>query len=1554
MRFSDVVTESFDKPYPYEWNKDDFGDYHALAFLDDGSPLELSFGHEGGDLWHVTFDRNFKFDVTGEGDQQRVFATVLAGVKDFVQKRQPQKIIFSATKSVKPGQKITSRAGLYNSLVNRYAAALGYTAQIDDRDDQVFYELTRISKQPVAEGSRESKVAAMEKKLQDMQNRLELTRERRKMRGQRIQSTAEINLAAKMSELRQQIHQLKSNVTESASMSTHGTTSGGYTWRFEAGREVPWKTDVAANTFIRVTDPRGKTVAGVWADVAGDSLVVEYSQVFDEKLRGRGLYTDLLKSLSDHYDITSDTDTNNAAVGIYRRLGADYDAGQARHTLRKKGVAEGKLVESAVFLNSTTVVVGQAHGQPLELSPNTLKQIQAIAAKHGAWYEGNGTDRGYTKGQIDRYVGSWDDEVAKTANSNDPKWLYVLFANVDENNRVQRVGVDPRDTIFNRLLATAKDNSFQGIGYTSQALQKFLQMASEGKYDFLKMSQQPATQENLTRFLKAGEALMWPSNWEQYPNKAGKIAKAATVDVRDQYLATRKAGVYVTGSGHLKAVQNITGKQGVAEGAEQKYLWHGSRQKIDMLEPRQSVDTGGAAGSNQNAIYATSDPKVAIAMGLTTLGSDTGMFPNDPQMVLFKGNIRKGENVYLHKVSFNGPDGKPQFVQGGNSREFHTIPGVKGIKPVEIKAVPVDKYLNLIRTATPQDLELQKKYMQQGVAEGSENNNITAQKIFFARSDKTPKGWSYDHVGFITQDGRQIQMSGHKGNDVYVTNDVTDDPEFPEQNIKIVSLSKPVSVPTTNSVGAENCGTFVANVLQANGIKGIDTKKIYSVFKQPQKQAVAEGSEQSLASMVSQDQSERNEFEKFVKSQAGDDWTKGAKMYAQLKKRPSNDIFGDASRQNQFMKMKFDFDKFTDVDWHNYWLMAQHCDHNRDFQKNALSIIKKYLGTDHENYKYLYDRISCGATGNQKYGTQLICDKDKQGVAEAVAPDQKLQSSVLYHGTPTKAGYQGISSQGLKIDPELIAQKYKGQENFAPLPGVYMTKEFGNAVRYSFMSNVPDEQYANYIKQEPNGYVFEFSGKDLTTVTPDEDELGSLLRQLINTKNLQPNLLKIVQAVPEELRAKLQQPNVDFETIAIAGKWLVNKISDSTIQYLMKRYHNVVNYGGIKPSAVWVIPKPNERFLRDRQGTFNTHNGYVNYAKRFGKKYDLTEEKKSIAEGAEQPDLISAFRDFLPIAMRELDIDKLPPIRLLKQVPAGDQPTFGKFNNQENVIHLGIAERHPVDILRTLAHELVHYKQNTEHQLAAGSGKTGSPEENQAHEVAGVVMRDFNRLHPEYFAASAVELTEDRSDYEIRNRAKLDDILVNLCRHVVEGQRVDPSKYGMVAACVVDPDNRQVIGVNELTADGTRKHGERVAMERYQAQYGDIPKGSIIVTTCSPCNEEHMTERYGESCTDIINNSNCRKVYCGYQDPSQTDEHNEFTMEVTGNADIVGLCEHFAATFLNENFADGKGPGRPGDSVRHGIPKNATMAELEKASRAKGRKGQLARWQLNMRRGRKK
>ena len=170
------------------------------------------------------------------------------------------------------------------------------------------------------------------------------------------------------------------------------------------------------------------------------------------------------------------------------------------------------------------------------------------------------------------------------------------------------------------------------------------------------------------------------------------------------------------------------------------------------------------------------------------------------------------------------------------------------------------------------------------------------------------------------------------------------------------------------------------------------------------KQGVAEG-QGSLQSWVNQDQAERNEYAQFVKSKAGDDWNKGAKMYAQLKKRPSNDIFGDTERLNQFIETKFDFTKFTNDDWDNYWLLAQHCDHNRNFQKQALATIAKYQGTDHSHYKYLYDRISCGTTGQQKYGTQDVCVADKQGVAENFADgrDPQHKGDSARHGIPKHA-----------------------------------------------------------------------------------------------------------------------------------------------------------------------------------------------------------------------------------------------------------------------------------------------------------------------------------------------------------------------------------------------------------------------------------------------------------------------------------------------------------------------------------------------------------------------
>jgi pyrimidine deaminase RibD-like protein len=184
----------------------------------------------------------------------------------------------------------------------------------------------------------------------------------------------------------------------------------------------------------------------------------------------------------------------------------------------------------------------------------------------------------------------------------------------------------------------------------------------------------------------------------------------------------------------------------------------------------------------------------------------------------------------------------------------------------------------------------------------------------------------------------------------------------------------------------------------------------------------------------------------------------------------------------------------------------------------------------------------------------------------------------------------------------------------------------------------------------------------------------------------------------------------------------------------------------------------------------------------------------------------------------------------------------------------------------------------------------------------------------------------------------------------------------MVAACVLDPKNRKVLSVNEAAQGNIRKHAERVAIEAYTKKYGEVPSGSIILTTLSPCNEdesEMASKRFGESCTDLINHSNIRKVYCGYIDPTQEDEHNKYTLEETSNDDVKELCKKFADTFLkndvDENFADGKKPGRKGLAKRSGVNTKASVSSLRKtAKHSTGEKARMAHWLANMKAGKAK
>jgi hypothetical protein len=137
------VNETFNKPYSITWEKSEYGDYDALATLEDGTHLSIMFEHTTPYEVAVSFWRNNSQEVTGEGDAQRVFATVLSAIQQFLKQEQPANITFSAVKADDPSG---SRSKLYDKLVQRYASAWGYQSRSFDHDDTVEFELSKINK----------------------------------------------------------------------------------------------------------------------------------------------------------------------------------------------------------------------------------------------------------------------------------------------------------------------------------------------------------------------------------------------------------------------------------------------------------------------------------------------------------------------------------------------------------------------------------------------------------------------------------------------------------------------------------------------------------------------------------------------------------------------------------------------------------------------------------------------------------------------------------------------------------------------------------------------------------------------------------------------------------------------------------------------------------------------------------------------------------------------------------------------------------------------------------------------------------------------------------------------------------------------------------------------------------------------------------------------------------------------------------------------------------------------------------------------------------------
>ena len=124
----------------------------------------------------------------------------------------------------------------------------------------------------------------------------------------------------------------------------------------------------------------------------------------------------------------------------------------------------------------------------------------------------------------------------------------------------------------------------------------------------------------------------------------------------------------------------------------------------------------------------------------------------------------------------------------------------------------------------------------------------------------------------------------------------------------------------------------------------------------------------------------------------------------------------------------------------------------------------------------------------------------------------------------------------------------------------------------------------------------------------------------------------------------------------------------------------------------------------------------------------------------EDQDLENRLQMFVDFACKELGIEDCPDIKI-KRDPAWSErnSTFGKYIPDDNVLIVSVARRHPVDVMRTMAHELTHHRQNEITDIPDGAGETGTSFEDSANAMAGRIMRDFVEQYPRMFGEDSLD-----------------------------------------------------------------------------------------------------------------------------------------------------------------------------------------------------------------------
>lgn len=130
--------------------------------------------------------------------------------------------------------------------------------------------------------------------------------------------------------------------------------------------------------------------------------------------------------------------------------------------------------------------------------------------------------------------------------------------------------------------------------------------------------------------------------------------------------------------------------------------------------------------------------------------------------------------------------------------------------------------------------------------------------------------------------------------------------------------------------------------------------------------------------------------------------------------------------------------------------------------------------------------------------------------------------------------------------------------------------------------------------------------------------------------------------------------------------------------------------------------------------------------------------KEILTEGLNKKDTYSILLEFIRFAATHLDLNSLPKFDFVFDSDQSvERKSFGGYGGEH--ITVTVKNRHIMDVCRTLAHELVHYKQDLNKELEGENpGATGSPQENEANAEAAVILRNWGKKHPNLFSQESI------------------------------------------------------------------------------------------------------------------------------------------------------------------------------------------------------------------------